>query len=86
MAAYPCTPEGNCFAIVQEMTSFGLRIVKSSALSGPPVTVEPKHVIIGGPDGLESCEEILFIIEEEKDKFALNGIVKGLDDLPLDDV
>ena len=56
--SFPCTPDGNCFALVQDMPQFSLRIVgHSSAL------FEPKSVTVGGSDGLDTCEDLTFVLK-----------------------
>ena len=56
--SFPCTPDGNCFALVQDMPQFSLRIAgHSSAL------FEPKSIHIGGPNGQASCEDLTFVLK-----------------------
>ena len=56
--SFPCTPDGNCFALVQDMPQFSLRIVgHNSAL------FEPKTIQIGGPNGQASCEDLTFVLK-----------------------
>ena len=56
--SFPCTPDGNCFALVQDMPQFSLKV------SGPSSALfEPKHIKIGGNDGLSSCEGLSFVLK-----------------------
>lgn len=56
--SFPCTPDGNCFALVQDLPEFALRITgHKSAL------FEPKLIKIGGQGGRESCEDLAFVLK-----------------------
>ena len=51
---FPCTPDGNCFAIVQDIAQFSLRI------SGPSHALfEPKQILIGASESTFNCNESL---------------------------
>ena len=58
---FPCTPDGNCFALVNEDSQrdgFSLRV------EGPmSARFEPREIKIGGKGGLTSCEDLTFILK-----------------------
>ena len=56
--SFPCTPDGNCFALVHDMTQFALRV------KGPySALFHPKHILVGGAQGLPSCEDLTFALK-----------------------
>ena len=55
MDSFPCTPDGNCFALVQDLPSFTLKVV------GPqPALFEPKQISVSAE---ASCEDLTFVLK-----------------------
>lgn len=53
--SFPCTPDGNCFALVQDMPSFTLKV------KGPQSALfEPKQISV---DADSSCEDLTFVLK-----------------------
>lgn len=52
---FPCTPDGNCFAIIQDLDVFALRI------AGPAFALfEPKEILIGDSITCQEDKELTF--------------------------
>ena len=55
METFPCTPDGNCFAVIQNLPEFHLK------MAGPKNAIfEPKEVLINKK---KTCEDIVFMMK-----------------------
>lgn len=60
---FPCTPDGNCFAIIQDLDVFALRV------AGPAFALfEPKEILIG-----DSQKSTMTCQEDKELTFRLKG-------------
>ena len=83
--SFPCTPDGNCFALVHDMDSFLLKVKgPSSAL------FEPKSILVGNGQGaLSHCEDLTFALKgytcivPVKIRTEDGSLVKGPPGIPI---
>ena len=82
--SFPCTPDGNCFALVQDISEFTLKIHGPSA-----ALFEPREIKIGGKDGLASCEDLTFLLKgygvtvPVKFRLSDGSLVRGPPGIPI---